>query len=29
MMKTDAYKVDRVMPREAASCTAVLNESLL
>jgi len=29
MMKTDAYKVDRVMPREAANCTAVLTESLL
>ena len=29
MMKTDAYKVGRVMPREAASCTAILTESLL
>jgi hypothetical protein len=23
MMKTDAYEVDRVMPSEAANCTAV------
>jgi len=29
MMKTDVYKVDRVMPTEAANCTAVLTESLL
>jgi len=29
MMKTHAYKVDRVMPREAANCAAVLTESLL
>lgn len=29
VVKTDAYKVDRVMPREAANCTAVLTESLL
>lgn len=29
MMKADACKVDRVMPREAANCTAVLTESLL
>jgi hypothetical protein len=29
MMKTDAYEVDRVMPSEAANCTAVWTESLL
>jgi hypothetical protein len=29
MMKTHAYEVARVMPREAANCTAVLTESLL